>query len=1037
MALSIEILAGCETGADPARGARWSRRFRPWLLAVGIVCAATGPASGAAPAARGTPFTRSYSYEDIGNVPRGSRLGFDRFGRLAVIHDAVYSVLNDSVWLNLAEQGGPGRVSMANVVQGLDGRSYYGARAAWGYVEFGADGRLHPIPLTPENPPGWVSTALFRDVIVTPAGVFFSSWNGVAYWDFQRRTNVLFEVPRLSRTFLVGDRVYVSAFDQPLHYIDTKAGVLVPAAGTELDREVVEHSTPLDAHRSLLALVDGGLVVFDGEHVSPWLAPGNNFISGDISVVQQLVDGRIALGVTGQGILLASPEGELLMALRTPEYRNITALANREPGVLWVETEHAIEKVFYDGPLSAFDQRLGLPTAWPIVGLWKNQIVVASDGKLYRAINGAAGEPTYFEPTPTQPPGGAWALAAWGDRLLAGSGSGLYSAGPDGVFRPLPSVGDLAHLVMTDDSHCFVIGRAEIALLEWRDGEWVETVPRIPGVSNPAIVHRVKNSVWIEMGGGGVARLWRDGGRLRLDVVPNESWTKGSWVNIGALDDIVILSATREEPRRFFNQQTGAWVEAPELQRLLERSPYWIARLQKDANGVIWATHNEGLIRFTPDGRDYDMDTSSFDLVNDRYPVVRVLPNNDVWMAAERSLYHVERNWMPASSPAKPTLVSVVDHGLNQELLTGDTTSSLQLPYSRNSLSFRFYSGTDAWRRAPTYEYRLSEREPWIPFDGSLLSFRGLREGSYRLEVRAAGVHASEEVSAPFVVEVLPPWHRSLPAYLVFGSLGILALFGTARGLNYLERRRNRRLEELVHERTLQLEEAMARLGDETRNAATLAERDRLASEIHDSVQQGLTGAILQLDSTLKIPAVDADVRSRLSVVRNMVSYARQEVEHAVWDMESPLLDGTELADALRNLTAFVNSGEVAVDISVTGQAIPLGRTISHNLLRIAQEATTNAFRHARAGRITIRLDYRPDSIAMHIADDGVGFRPDDVLQSGRGHLGLPGMRARAKKLRGTFEIVSAPGQGTSLRIEVPILENQNAFLDTEAHSRG
>jgi signal transduction histidine kinase len=73
----------------------------------------------------------------------------------------------------------------------------------------------------------------------------------------------------------------------------------------------------------------------------------------------------------------------------------------------------------------------------------------------------------------------------------------------------------------------------------------------------------------------------------------------------------------------------------------------------------------------------------------------------------------------------------------------------------------------------------------------------------------------------------------------------------------------------------------------------------------------------------------------------------------------------------------------------------------------------------------------------MHIADDGVGFRPDDVWQSGRGHLGLPGMRARAKKLRGTFEIVSAPGQGTSLHIEVPIQENQNAFLDTEAHSRG
>lgn len=1030
MALLIETPAGCERPGSAGSGSG----FRRWLLVLGVLCGMTNLADGSTPTARGAPFTRSYSYEDIGNVPRGSRLGFDRFGRVAVIHDAIYSVLNDSVWLNIAEPGGAGHVSMVNVVQGPDGRSYYGARAGWGYVKTGADGRLHPVSLTPENPPGWVATALFKDLIVTREGVYFSSWNGVAYWDFRHQSSVLLEVPKLSRMFLVGERVYISAFDQPLHYLDTGTGRLVSAAGTALDHEVVEHAAPLDGSRSLLALLDGGLVVFDGSHVSPWLAPGNNFVNGDISVVQQLVDGHIALGVTGQGILLASPEGELLMALRTPEYRNITALANREPGVLWVETEHAIDKVLYGGPLSAFDQRLGLPTAWPIIGLWNDEVVVASDGKLYRAIAGAQGEPTYFEPEPNQPPGGAWALAAWGRHLLVGSGSGLYSAEPDGTFRPIPSVGDLAHLVMIDENHCFVIGRVEIALLEWHDGRWTETVPRISGVSNPAIVHRVKRSVWIEMGGGGVARLWRDGARLRLDVVPNESWTRGSWVNIGALDDTVILSATREEPRRFFDERTGTWIAAPEVQRLLDRSPYWIARLQKDAGGVIWATHNEGLIRFTPRGGDYDMDTSSFDLVNDRYPVVRILPNNDVWMAAERSLYHVERSWMPPSLPTRPELVSVVDHRANEELLTAETATSLRLPYSRNNLSFRFYSGTDAWRRAPAYEYRLSEREPWASFDGSLLSFRGLREGNYRLEVRVAGTRSDEEISAPFVVEVLPPWHRSLPAYLLFGCAGMLLIFGAARGLNYLERRRNRRLEKLVHERTRQLETAMERLGEETRNAATLAERDRLASEIHDSVQQGLTGAILQLDSTLKIPAVDAGVRSRLNVVRNMVSYARQEVEHAVWDMESPLLDGTDLADALRNLTAFVNSGEVAVDISVTGEAVPLGRTISHNLLRIAQEATTNAFRHAKARRIVVRLDYQPASMAMTIADDGIGFQSSDVLHSSRGHLGLPGMRARVKKLKGTFDIVSAPGKGTTIRVDVPIQENQNAFLDTEAH---
>jgi signal transduction histidine kinase len=283
------------------------------------------------------------------------------------------------------------------------------------------------------------------------------------------------------------------------------------------------------------------------------------------------------------------------------------------------------------------------------------------------------------------------------------------------------------------------------------------------------------------------------------------------------------------------------------------------------------------------------------------------------------------------------------------------------------------------------------------------------------------------------VFEILPPWHRTPTAYGFFGIAALLLLFGASRGSSYLERRRNRRLERVVSERTAQLEATMEKLGEETRHAATLAERDRLAREIHDSVQQGLTGAMLQLDSTLLTPSIDADLRARLNVVRNMVSYSRQEVEHAVWDMESPLLDGGDLAGALRNLTVFTGSGDVLVDVVVAGEPFPLARAMNHNLLRIAQEASTNAFRHARARRISIRLDYGAQEVALEIADDGVGFRSADVLKNNDGHLGLRGMRARAKKLRGTLEIASAPGEGSRIRVVVPATQEQATPENAEA----
>jgi signal transduction histidine kinase len=919
---------------------------------------------------------------------------------------------------------------MSAVIQAADGRMYYGARASWGVAEIHSDGLLHAVPLVPSQVPEWVRSAGFRELIATSEGVYFISAHGLVFQGYRNGDTQFYEQSRIVRAFSIGDRVYVSSFSRELEYVDTVGGTLKAAPPTELDHAVVEFATPLDNDRSLLSLIDGRLVVFDGQRLLPWEAQSRHGLTGRISAILHLVDDTVAVGITGRGLFLFSPDGELLLTLNTPEAQRITALGNREPGVLWMGTENGVEKVLYSSALTSFGQQLGLTLGWPIIECWQGGIYIASDGKLYQATEGEPGAPTRFEPSPYQPADGAWALAAWGPRMLIGTVDHIYSVEPDGSLRSVTALDDMAHLVMFDADHCYAIGRSEIALLEWKDGAWTETSPRTRGVTYPSVVHRVKNSVWIEMGGQ-VGRLWRREGQMQLDVVPNASWTNRPWINVGAVGDIVVLSGGPGE-RRFFDEGIGSWCEAPKLQRLLERSPVWIARVEKDDAGTIWATHDDGVVRFTPKGGDYEIDASSFDLINDRYPVLRVLPGNDVWIFASQSLYHVEQRWAAQERPAlEPRVVSLVA-GRGEELLTSGvpTTGPVRLPFAQNNPSFRFFAGSDTGRRAPRYEYRLTEREPWTPLAGSQLSFRGVGEGEYLLQVRAQDRYNPASAITRFPFEVLPPWYRTWPAYVLFGSAGAMLLLGITRWASYLERRRSRMLEQVVHERTRQLEETMARLSEETRNAATLAERDRLANEIHDSVQQGLTGAILQLDTTLKSPAIVDDVRSRLNVVRNMVSYARQEVQHAVWDMESPLLEGTGLAEALRNLTTFINANGVDIDVAVTGESVPLARAINHNLLRIAQEATTNAFRHAEAKRISIRLGYDAATVSLVIADDGIGFDASDVLRPRAGHLGLRGIRTRVKKLGGTLAIDSAPGRGTSINIVVPLNPGSDSTQD-------
>jgi len=989
-------------------------------------------------AIHGLPFTRSYPFEEIGNVPRGARLGFDRFGRLAVFHDGFYMVLNDTTWLDLVDKES-GVISMPVIVQGPDGRVFYAGFGSWGLVELTAEGKLRPRPLLPPNPPKWALTTAFSDVAVTGRGVFFGGWSGVVYWDFATQKYQFFEVVGFSKLFSVGDQAYVSAYGSALRRIDISDSKLRLIDDTNYGEDAIAQSTNLDRSRALVSTRSGRILMFDGNRLTPWPGQQRYDLTGRVTCLERLIGGGVAVAVAGKGLFVVSKDGEMISALTGSEYHRITQLATRESGVLWASGEYGIQKVLYGSPLTVFGQRLGLNPSWPLVVHWNGRIVVATGGGLFEAIPGADDSASHFEPMKNQPAAGAWAVTASGPHLLVGNGQGAFAMVRDVGFTTVVPRMDVARLEMLGEDLCFAIGRSEIAVIRWTDGRWMECAPRIPSLGYPSLVHCAKKSMWIELGAGRVVRLTLEDDRLYAQVLENFPWKEKSWVNVGIVDDTVVLSGP-PGGRVFYDENTGKFCEAPELQRLLDQSPSWILRVRKDQTGTLWATHDQGVITFTPKNGKYEIDTTTFDLNNEHFPVVQLLPDNDVWMSTGQSLYHVDqRRVFEAGSTLHPMLVSVADGRTNAELFGDPIPSSvpLQLPYAKNNLSFRFFAGSYAWRRAPIYEFRLSSgQDRWTSLGtGSLLSFPGLREGNYHLDVRIANALGPIGPPASLQFEILPPWQRTWPAYTLYGMSAAFAIFGLVRWSGHHARRRNLALEKTVGERTHELKITMLKLNDETRNAATLTERDRLAGEIHDSLQQGLSGLMLQLDATLKLPVIAADVRSRLNVARNMVSFTRHEVQHAVWDMESPLLEGTELGEALRKIAALIGTGTTKIEIAVSGDAAPLPTAIQHHLLRIAQEAITNAVRHAGPTTITVRLEYQHRAVRLSVEDDGVGFNPDEVLANSVGHFGLRGLRGRAAKIGGELRIESFPGKGTRIEIIAPLPDESKPASDTASHA--
>jgi len=971
---------------------------------------------------RGLPFIRTYPLDEIGSVPRGLRLGFDSFGRIAVMYDGIYSVLNDSAWVDRVETASTSKVRMTRLISS-NGKYYYGGRGSWGRAELAADGRFKAAPLVPPDAPAWTSVTAFNQLLGTSEGIYFYELNGLVFWDLARQKNIYFAMPRLSAAFPVGERMFTSCEDFQIRELSPASGAARVSKVTGLDRQVVVHAAVLDPAHTLLALKSGRLVTFDGENAVPWRPQTDYQLNGRITGLERLVDGGVAIAIADQGIFIFSSEGSLTWSLVLPEFHRIGSMAAGEPGVLWVAGENAVHRILYDSPLTSFGQQLGLTAIWPRVALWNRHIVACSNNALYELPAPLPGHLPVFRLLAGDSTRPADFIAASGSLLLVGNPEGVSSVGTDGTLTPLIQIDNVAALEFIQPDTCVAIGSREIAALKHVDGNWIECAPRIAGVGDAPIRVEQQNrdSLWIEMGGDHVARL-----TLRKDTLNLLSialpWRGEQWTNIGVLGNMIVLSGASGQ-RAYYDGVREILCEDRRLDAILNRSPFWLSRVKQDAAGVLWATHPQGVVTFTPQGDDYVMDAATLELRNDSYPSVTILPGDDVWISAGRSLYHVERPAERTNKIPLPVLVSLVADHHNLELLnpTGQTENPPQFSFYDNSLSFRFFSGTYAWRFPPQYEYRLGRAESWTRIDPSmLLRFPKLRDGTYLLEVRRAKPDDAKAPPFTFAFVINPPWYRTPTSYVASGAALLLSVVGIAHWINLRSRQRNAALERLVHERTKELEITMGKLGEETRNAATLAERSRLAGEIHDSVQQGLSGTILHLETTMTHPALAPEVHSELNIIRSMLSYSREEVQQAVWNLESPLLQNSTLGEALRKLAGYISTGLIKIKVIAHAEPASLDPAIQHNLLRMAQEAITNAVKHAAASLIEVTLQANPDSVLLSVTDNGQGFDPVARSQV-EGHFGLRGLRSRAKSIKAQLEILSSPGAGTIVRVNVPL----------------
>jgi signal transduction histidine kinase len=258
------------------------------------------------------------------------------------------------------------------------------------------------------------------------------------------------------------------------------------------------------------------------------------------------------------------------------------------------------------------------------------------------------------------------------------------------------------------------------------------------------------------------------------------------------------------------------------------------------------------------------------------------------------------------------------------------------------------------------------------------------------------------------------PWWTPQRLWFLLGGIGSVLVITLA--WNGLLRRR-------VEQRGLQLAEEMrARREAAVEFDATLRERQRLAADLHDTLEQGLTGIAFRVETMVVQRTKAQDNSENLDRVRHLLAGVREDVRRSVWNLRADALEGHTLPEALQ-ATADRLAGQSDLIVAVETEGIPqvLPDLLAGNLLLLAQEAMTNALKHGEPRSILVRLIFTSETLRLVVEDDGRGFDPAQAATPREGHFGIQGMRERAKRLGGAFEIESAPGKGTRVAVTVPL----------------
>jgi signal transduction histidine kinase/ligand-binding sensor domain-containing protein len=368
--------------------------------------------------------------------------------------------------------------------------------------------------------------------------------------------------------------------------------------------------------------------------------------------------------------------------------------------------------------------------------------------------------------------------------------------------------------------------------------------------------------------------------------------------------------------------------------------------------------------------------------------------NGEVWFASNRGPVRIVPNEARPSGLAQVVIEQVLVDGRE-----APTSGQLIVPPGQGRLQIDFAAIRLRSQERIRFRYRLFGFDhEWIEaLQNRVANYTNLPPGKYDFQVQAFEMNMPERVTnASLGIDWRPHIYRT-GWFLTLCAAGIVALTILAFRLRLGQ----------VHKRF----------------EAVLAERNRIAREMHDTVIQGCTSTSALLEAVVSLgPGPEGETRELLDSARSQVRATVEEARRAVWNLRRGENEAPEIGPMLEQIARQASHlSHVPVTFDARGKAAPLDGDAEHVLLMVAREAVYNAVRHAQATDVRINVQFAGESARIEVVDDGCGFDPVSVMELQGAHFGLVGMRERVESVGGRFSVDSALAKGTRISAEVPI----------------